>query len=91
MNEIAPWSMTEDGEWILNEPYKTVVDESKRKASIAWQTTICDYLSERTPYTVEQLVEAFLQRVMASGDKESKYEVVGLVDSFIIEALEGSL
>lgn len=91
MTEVAPWSMTEDGEWILNEPYKTIVDEAKKKASVAWQAEICSYLSSKTNYTAEQLVSEFVRRSLETTDEESKYKIVGVVDSFIIEALEGSL
>ena len=91
MTEVAPWSMTEDGEWILNEPYRTMVNEAKVKAAAVWQAEICSYLSSRTKYTTEALTNEFVRRSLATSDEESKYKVVGVVDSFIIEALEGSL
>jgi len=89
--DVAPWSMTEDGEWVLNEPYATIVTEAKQKAATAWQAEICSYLASRTNYTTKELVEEFIRRSVATTDEESKYKIVGMVDSFVIEALEGSL
>lgn len=91
MNDVAPWSMTEDGEWILNEPYASMVDEAKQRAAAAWQAEICEYLSSRTNYTTEDLISEFIRRSVTTSGEESKYKIVGMVDSFIIEALEGSL
>lgn len=87
----APWTMTEDGEWILNEPYKTILAEAKRKAAVAWQAEICEYISSKTGYATETLAGEFVRRSITSTSEESNYKIVGMVDSFIIEALEGSL
>lgn len=83
---VAPWTMTDEGEFILNEPYKSQLIECKLGATSAWQDNIFSYLAERTPYTVEQMKDELNRRVDVSNMKPTE-----LVDTFIIEALAGDL
>lgn len=80
------WSMTEEGEFVLNEPYKTKLFEAKHVASTAWRRAICEYLAQNTHYTVEKMDAEFVRRVQEEG-----MSPVEIVDEFVIEALEGNL
>lgn len=79
------WTMTDEGEFILNEPYSTKLAEAKRLATQAWLEAIMSYLSEQTPYSDEELLFEFQRR------SRTEYAPTEIVDSFVIEALEGTL
>lgn len=82
----APWSMTEDGQWILAEPYKTHLTNAKLLATKAWMDALVGYLAKNTAYDEEQLREELLRR-----KRVDDLPAVELLDEFVIEALEGDL
>lgn len=82
----APWSMTEDGKWILAEPYKTNLMNAKLVATKAWMDALVGYLAENTDYDEEQLREELLRR-----KRTDDLPAVELLDEFVIEAFEGDL
>lgn len=82
----APWSMTEDGQWILAEPYKTHLANAKLLATKAWVDEIMGYLAENTDYDEEQLLEELLRR-----KRTDNLPIPEMIDEFVIEAFEGDL
>ena len=86
MTEVAPWSMTEDGEWILNEPYATKLAEAKHVASQAWIDAICSFLHAHTGYPADELNNEFVRRAVEKDEPPME-----IVDSFVIEVLERSI
>lgn len=82
----APWSMTEDGQWILAEPYKTHLTNAKLLATKAWMDALVGYLAKNTAYDEEQLCEELLRR-----KRTDDMPAPELLDEFVIEALEGDL
>ena len=83
----APWSMTEDGEWILAEPYASKLTECKLGATKAWKDAVIDYMARETRYGKDELMAELLRR----NEVDDKMGKVNLVDEFIIEALSGDL
>lgn len=83
---MAAWTMTDDGEWILNEPYSTMLEECKIEATKAFQSATFDYISERTDYDVPELYEMFVAYAM-----KSELPPMERADQFIVRALEGDL
>jgi len=79
------WSMTEDGEFILNEPYKSELAKIKRDAMMAWVSSVVGYLEQRTDYDGQTILDAFGKRCKKD---ESPMDIV---DSFVIETMEGNL
>lgn len=86
MEEIAPWTMAEDGEWVLNEPYASAVWDIRVKATDAFQKALCEELAKITNYSVEELVPEYVRRCVERTDSP-----VDKVESFIIEAMSGQL
>ena len=54
------WTMTEEGEFELNEPYATMLQEARISATRAWTTTLLGYLAEHTCYDIEFLKDELL-------------------------------
>lgn len=82
----AVWRMTEDGEFELNEPYRTQLEEARVIASQAWATALIGYLEPRSPYTVDELKNELLRRnEVREGGK------VLIFEEFVLEALSGDL
>lgn len=80
------WSMNENGEFILNEPYKTHLESAKLLATKGWRDGLYDYLEGKCPYTREQLNEELLRRV-----RENERTSMEMLESFVIEAIDGDL
>lgn len=80
------WTMTEEGEFVLDHRYKEKLDDIKRKLRDRWLETICDELSIATGYDKDELLGEFLTRCEKRDDVPTD-----IVDEFIIEALEGSI
>ena len=80
------WSMTEEGEFVLNEPYASKLAEAKHVATRAWTVAMMEWLSEECEYSGEELLEELVRR-----SQEQERPPMELVDSFVIEALEGNL
>ena len=83
------WSMTEEGEFVLSEPYATMLEEAKLVATKCWRDGLIGYLEPRCPYDAETLRSELLRRnrLMA----EEGLEPMGMVEEFVIEALTGDL
>lgn len=80
------WTLTDDGEFVLDEAFEEKLNSIKAKLRERWLETICEELSESTNYNKDELLDNFLTRVEKSTDVSGN-----IVDEFIIEALEGSL
>lgn len=85
MAKDGMWTMTDDGEFVLMEPYKTMLFEAKIEATQAWATALIGYLAERCDYTPNELKDSLLER-----NKEGS-RPVEMVDEFVLEALGGDL
>lgn len=83
----APWSMIEDGEWVLAEPYDSKLMECKLGATKAWTDAVIGYLTRETRYDEDTLRAELLRR----NEVDNEMGKVNLVDEFIIEALSGDL
>ena len=80
------WTMTEDGEFVLNEPYASKLEEGKSIATMAWTKAMMEWLADNSQYEVESLLMEFVRR-----SNEQDMPPMNLVESFVIEALEGNL
>ena len=79
------WTLTDDGEFVLEEPYATKLKEACALATEAWITALLGYLSNESPYTVDELRESLIER--CSEEQQPKE----IVDEFVLEALGGDL
>ena len=78
--------MTEEGEFVLNEPYASVLKEARQRAMKAWCTAICDYVAEHSSYEPEYLFNELLRIVNEREDDPEE-----MVSEFVVKALEGEL
>lgn len=83
---MAAWTMTEDGEFVLNEPYATMLAECKLEATMAFQRAAFAYIAEHTGYAEEQLAEEFKRYAM-----KDDMPHIERMDQFVVRALEGDL
>ena len=83
----ALWSMdVETGEFTLNEPYRTMLEEARLEATMGWYAGLVSYLTPRCPYTEQQLHDELLRR-----NAEREDGNVELFEEFVLEALSGDL
>lgn len=80
------WTLTDEGEFILEEPYATQLKEAKMAATAAWTDATVGYLAERSVYDGEFLTNELLRRCTEEGMTPSE-----IVEEFILEALSGDL
>lgn len=81
------WSFNEETmEFELQEPFKSKLDEGKSVATMAWMKAMMEWLSDNSGYDAESLMEEFVRR-----SKEQDMPPMSLVESFVIEALEGNM
>lgn len=80
------WTLTDDGEFVLEEPYATQLREARVRATAAWTGAMLDYLAERTVYGTEFLKDELLRRCREDGVSATE-----IVDEFVLEALGGDL
>lgn len=81
------WSFNEETmEFELQEPFKSKLDEGRTVATKAWMEAMMTWLSENSGYDAESLMEEFVRR-----SKEQDIPPMSLVESFVIEALEGNM
>jgi hypothetical protein len=78
--------MDDDGRFELQEPYKTYLMEAKLHATEGWRTYLYEYLSDKCPYTRDELNAEMLRRL-----DERECSAMELVDEFVIEAISGDL
>ena len=81
----ALWTLHDNGEFELNEPYSTMLTEARVAATQGWYAGLVGYLEPRCPYTEGQLREELLKRNERPEDK------VGIFETFVLEALSGDL
>lgn len=79
------WTMTDEGEFVLEESYAAELQAARAAATLAWTNAIVDYLAQRCPYTAEELLASLLTRCQ-EGDEPN-----AIVDEFVLEALSGDL
>ncbi len=81
------WSLNEETmQFELQEPFKSKLDEGRTVATKAWMEAMMTWLSENSGYDAESLMEEFVRR-----SKEQDIPPMSLVESFVIEALEGNM
>ena len=82
----AVWRMTEGGEFELNEPYATMLEEARTESTKGWTEALVGYLEPRSPYTAQQLVDELLRR-----NRERAEGKMMVFEEFVLEALSGDL
>ena len=79
------WSMTEEGEFILSEPYLSQLIEVKLTATDGFNNAMFAKLAELSRYKVDELRDEWYRRV------HEDLSPMEITDEFIIEALTGDL
>lgn len=82
----AVWRMTDEGEFELNEPYKTQLEECRVFCTRAWHQALVEYLVPRCPYSAQELTDELLRRNSTRDDGK-----VMVFEEFVLEALSGDL
>ena len=82
------WTMNEQGEFHLEEPYRTWLQEAKEAATRGWHAALVEYLvpGARCPYTAQELTDELVRR----NEARSEGKVI-VFEEFILEALSGDL
>ena len=80
------WTMTDDGEFILDETYAEQLQEARITATAAWTAALIEYLDEHTIYDQEELKDELLRRCQEEG-----MQAMEIVNEFVLEALGGDL
>lgn len=80
------WVMKDDGSFELQEPYKSMLTEARTLATAAWANAMLQYLSDNSPYTVDELSCELYRRCDEEG-----LSAVEIVNEFVLEALSGDL
>ena len=80
------WTMNDGGEFHLEEPYRTQLQEAKEAATRGWHAGLVEYLEPRCPYTAQELTDELVRRNTQRDDDK-----VPLFEEFILEALSGDL
>lgn len=83
---VAPWTMTEEGEWLLNEPYASEVARIKRDVTVAFNELLFEEVSRISQYETDELRDEYVRMV-----QEREQYPSDLVTSFIVEAMSGQL
>lgn len=81
------WTLTDEGEFVLDEPYRTRLNEIRKSLRYGWLDILCSEVSASTKYDKEELLDEFLRRC----EKETDDLPTEIVDEFIVQALEGNL
>ena len=80
------WTLTDEGEFELQEPYRTWLTEARVVSTQAWTTALIGYLEPKCPYTAEELRDELLRR-----NNERDGGKVMIFEEFVLEALSGDL
>lgn len=80
------WRMTDEGEFEINEPYKTMLQEVRVFASQAWTGAVVSYLAAHSDYGEQELASELVRR-----NSERDGEKVPIFEEFVLEALSGDL
>ena len=86
MAGAAIWTLTEEGEWLLQEPYATYLQEARIHATRAWAGALVGYLEPLCPYTAQELADELVRR-----NRERSDGKVDIFEEFVLEALSGDL
>ena len=78
--------MTDDGEWVLNEPYRTHLQNARLTATQAWTSALIGYVAEYSMYEADEL-KGHLLRIASEHDVPPSE----VVNEFVIRALEKDL
>lgn len=79
------WTLTDEGEWVLEEPYKSLLMDVKVEATKAWTVSVIETLCKHTEYEPEFLKDELLRRC------REDMEPTAIVDEFVLEALSNDL
>ena len=79
------WTMTDEGVFVLQEPYKTQLAEAKLYATHGWREGLFAYLEPRTKYTRDELNRELLRKA------DEGMDPFEMLDEFVLEALDGDL
>lgn len=80
------WMLTDEGEFVLAEPYRTQLVEARLTATAAWTKALLEYLAERSIYDTDTLKEELVRRCNEEG-----MSAMEIVEEFVLEALGGDL
>ena len=80
------WSMNDEGEFTLNDPYATWLREASIVSTRAWAEALVAYLEPRSPYTARELADELVKR-----NRERDGDKVDTFEEFVLEALSGDL
>lgn len=80
------WTLGDDGEFTLMEPYATMLYEAKVAATEGWCNALIGYLAGRVRYPEERLSEELLRR-----SEEADGTPMEVLEEFVLEALSGDL
>lgn len=86
MELVAPWSMTEEGEWILAEPYASEVARIRAAVTEDFNTRLCEEVARISPYGYDELMKEYVRRVCTIDDAP-----IDKFTSFIVDAMSGQL
>ena len=78
--------MSDEGEFTLNEPYRTMLEEARVEATRGWYAGLVSYLAPRCGYSEAELRAELLRRNEEHGDSK-----VDIFESFVLDALSGDL
>lgn len=79
------WTLTDNGEWVLEEPYATMLEDAKVMATKAWTGAMLTYLCDHTEYEPEFLKDELLRRCKEEQSPNA------IIEEFVLEALSGDL
>ena len=80
------WMLTDEGEFVLTEPYRTWLQEAKIESTRGWADALVNYLEPKCPYTGQELADELVRR--------NRVRTGGAIDTFeefVLEALGGDL
>lgn len=80
------WTLTDEGEFVLDEEYAEQLQEARLAATAAWSDALLGYLAERSSYTTDYLKDELLRRC-----REEGMQATEIVNEFVLEALSGDL
>ena len=80
------WTLHDNGEFELMEPYATLLFEAKIESTRGWADALVAYLEPRCPYTAEELAAELVRR-----NRERTDGALDTFEEFVLEALGGDL
>ena len=80
------WTLTDEGDFVLVEPYASQLQEARMTATAAWTAALVGYLAERSKYDAETLKNELVRRCNEEG-----MSAMEIVEEFVLEALGGDL